>query len=130
MMGTQEDLRHGSAPQLQKTRVVSHSNPMDLSCAPQKYRVLLILTDGVVSDMPEACDAVVRASRLPLSIIIVGIGNADFSDMRELNGDRGMLESDEGRAVRDIVQFVPLREFKKVRGLNCPQVSTGQRAID
>lgn len=84
--------------------------------APQKYRVLLILTDGVVSDMPEACDAVVRASRLPLSIIIVGIGNADFSDMRELNGDRGMLESDEGRAVRDIVQFVPLREFKKVGG--------------
>ncbi|XP_034990922.2 copine-6 [Zootoca vivipara] len=80
---------------------------------PTKYRVLLILTDGVVSDMPEACDAVVRASRLPLSIIIVGIGNADFSDMRELNGDRGMLESDEGRAVRDIVQFVPLREFKK-----------------
>ncbi|XP_066483153.1 copine-6 [Tiliqua scincoides] len=80
---------------------------------PTKYRVLLILTDGVVSDMPEACDAVVRASRLPLSIIIVGIGNADFSDMRELNGDRGMLESEEGRAVRDIVQFVPLREFKK-----------------
>nr|XP_056719266.1 copine-6 [Euleptes europaea] len=80
---------------------------------PTKYRVLLILTDGVVSDMPEACDAVVRASRLPLSIIIVGIGNADFSDMRELNGDRGMLESDEGRAVRDIVQFVPVREFKK-----------------
>uniref|UniRef100_A0A6J0UYH6 Copine-6 n=1 Tax=Pogona vitticeps TaxID=103695 RepID=A0A6J0UYH6_9SAUR len=80
---------------------------------PTKYRVLLILTDGVVSDMPEACDAIVRASRLPLSIIIVGIGNADFSDMRELNGDRGMLESDEGRAVRDIVQFIPVREFKK-----------------
>ncbi|XP_013928655.1 PREDICTED: copine-6-like [Thamnophis sirtalis] len=80
---------------------------------PTKYRVLLILTDGVVSDMPEACDAVVRASRLPLSIIIVGIGNADFSDMRELNGDRGMLETEEGRAVRDIVQFVPVREFKK-----------------
>ncbi|XP_026538848.1 copine-6 [Notechis scutatus] len=82
---------------------------------PTKYRVLLILTDGVVSDMPEACDAVVRASRLPLSIIIVGIGNADFSDMRELNGDRGMLETEEGRAVRDIVQFVPVREFKKAR---------------
>uniref|UniRef100_A0A7N5K776 Copine-6-like n=1 Tax=Ailuropoda melanoleuca TaxID=9646 RepID=A0A7N5K776_AILME len=80
---------------------------------PTKYRVLLILTDGVVSDMPEACDAIVRASRLPLSIIIVGIGNADFSDMRELNGDRGMLETEEGRAVRDIVQFVPVREFKK-----------------
>ncbi|XP_053120078.1 copine-6 isoform X2 [Hemicordylus capensis] len=80
---------------------------------PTKYRVLLILTDGVVSDMPEACDAVVRASHLPLSIIIVGIGNADFSDMRELNGDRGMLESEEGRAIRDIVQFIPLREFKK-----------------
>ncbi|XP_039194015.1 copine-6 [Crotalus tigris] len=95
------------------SKVAGPAAEEEKSGRPTKYRVLLILTDGVVSDMPEACDAVVRASRLPLSIIIVGIGNADFSDMRELNGDRGMLETEEGRAVRDIVQFVPVREFKK-----------------
>ncbi|KYO19500.1 copine-6 isoform A [Alligator mississippiensis] len=52
---------------------------------PTRYRVLLVLTDGALSDMPAARDAVVRASRLPVSIIIVGVGRADFSDMRELD---------------------------------------------
>jgi hypothetical protein len=31
--------------------------------------------------------AIVAASTLPLSIIIVGIGNADFSHMEVLDGD-------------------------------------------
>jgi len=36
------------------------------------YYVLLILTDGAISDMDETKDAIVRASCLPLSIVIVG----------------------------------------------------------
>ncbi|KAH9363693.1 hypothetical protein HPB48_002028 [Haemaphysalis longicornis] len=43
------------------------------------YFVLLIITDGVISDMPQTQEAVVQASTLPMSIIIVGVGNADFS---------------------------------------------------
>jgi len=39
---------------------------------------LLILTDGVIQDLNATIDEVVRGSVLPLSIIIVGIGNADF----------------------------------------------------
>ncbi|XP_030042611.1 copine-6 [Microcaecilia unicolor] len=78
-----------------------------------KYCILLIITDGVVSDMAETREAVVRASRLPMSIIIVGVGNADFSDMRMLDGDDGTLHSTKGEpAARDIVQFVPFRDFK------------------
>ncbi|XP_049275615.1 copine-8 isoform X4 [Rhipicephalus sanguineus] len=46
----------------------------------RSYFVLLIITDGVISDMPQAMEAIVRASSLPMSIIIVGVGNADFSD--------------------------------------------------
>ena len=45
------------------------------------YYILLILTDGCINDMPQTCDKIVEASYLPLSIIIVGIGNADFSLM-------------------------------------------------
>ncbi|XP_037529513.1 copine-8 isoform X2 [Rhipicephalus sanguineus] len=77
----------------------------------RSYFVLLIITDGVISDMPQAMEAIVRASSLPMSIIIVGVGNADFSAMEVLDGDVAQLSSDGRRADRDIVQFVPFRKF-------------------
>ncbi|XP_069755548.1 copine-7-like [Narcine bancroftii] len=78
-----------------------------------QYYILLILTDGVVTDMADTREAIVRASYLPMSIIIVGVGNADFTDMQILDGDDGVLRSPKGEPVlRDIVQFVPFREFK------------------
>lgn len=77
------------------------------------YYVLLILTDGEITDFDQTRDAIVRASRLPLSIIIVGVGPADFKAMELLDGDDGVLRSTVGEAVaRDIVQFVPFRKFK------------------
>ncbi|KAG6397365.1 hypothetical protein SASPL_143532 [Salvia splendens] len=83
-----------------------------LSCNQAKYYVLLIITDGVVSDLKETINSVVKASDLPLSILIVGVGDADFKDMEILDADNGRrLESTSGRvATRDIVQFVPMRE--------------------
>ncbi|KAL8477870.1 hypothetical protein ACS0TY_029960 [Phlomoides rotata] len=83
-----------------------------LSSSHAKYYVLLIITDGVVSDLQETINSVVRASDLPLSILIVGVGNADFKAMEILDADNGhRLESNTGRiATRDIVQFVPMRE--------------------
>ncbi|XP_046858060.1 copine-7-like isoform X2 [Xenia sp. Carnegie-2017] len=78
------------------------------------YLVLLLLTDGVLSDMSDAIDALVRASKLPMSVIIVGVGQADFTDMNTLDCDEGFLSSPRhGSAVRDIVQFVPFRDFKQ-----------------
>ncbi|KAJ0056263.1 hypothetical protein NL108_004551 [Boleophthalmus pectinirostris] len=78
-----------------------------------RYHILLILTDGVVTDMADTREAIVRGSYQPLSIIIVGVGNADFTDMQILDGDDGVLRSPKGEPVlRDIVQFVPFREFK------------------
>merc|ERR1712066_461211 len=77
------------------------------------YYVLLILTDGAITDMAETKDAIVRASSLPLSIIIVGVGNADFSAMDELDSDGKLMKSNLSgmTAQRDIVQFVPFRKF-------------------
>uniref|UniRef100_M3Y7J6 Copine-7 n=1 Tax=Mustela putorius furo TaxID=9669 RepID=M3Y7J6_MUSPF len=78
-----------------------------------QYYILLVLTDGVVTDMADTREAIVRASHLPMSIIIVGVGNADFTDMQTLDGDDGVLRSPRGEpALRDIVQFVPFRELK------------------
>ena len=51
------------------------------------YFIMLILTDGIITDMPQTREAIVNASFLPLSIIIVGIGNADFEAMHILDGD-------------------------------------------
>uniref|UniRef100_A0A672K4Q8 Copine C-terminal domain-containing protein n=1 Tax=Sinocyclocheilus grahami TaxID=75366 RepID=A0A672K4Q8_SINGR len=61
--------------------------------------------------MDQTRGAIVAASRLPMSIIIVGVGKADFTDMEILDGDDGRLRSITGEpAVRDIVQFVPFRK--------------------
>lgn len=66
--------------------------------------------------MADTREAIVHASHLPMSVIIVGVGNADFSDMQMLDGDDGILRSPKGEPVlRDIVQFVPFRNFKHVR---------------
>ncbi|XP_027340705.1 protein BONZAI 1-like isoform X2 [Abrus precatorius] len=80
----------------------------------RKYFVLLIITDGVVTDLQETKDALVKASDLPLSILIVGVGGADFKEMEILDADKGeRLESSSGRvASRDIVQFVPFRDVQ------------------
>ncbi|KAG8221995.1 hypothetical protein J437_LFUL003375 [Ladona fulva] len=76
------------------------------------YFVLLIITDGVITDMQKTVEAIVCASCLPLSIIIVGVGEADFTAMEDLDSDTMPLTATDGtRAVRDIVQFVPMRNF-------------------
>ncbi|XP_033896446.1 copine-2-like isoform X2 [Acipenser ruthenus] len=78
-----------------------------------QYFTLLIITDGVISDMEETRHAIVQASKLPMSVIIVGVGNADFAAMEFLDGDNRILRSYTGEeAARDIVQFVPFREFR------------------
>eukprot|EP01083_Nonionella_stella_P092710 259600_1 len=80
----------------------------------QSYNILLIITDGVINDMQRSVDAIVDATALPLSIIIVGVGDADFSNMDTLDADDEPLRhSRTGKyMIRDIVQFVPFNEFK------------------
>ena len=38
-------------------------------------------------------DAIFRCANLPMSIIIVGVGNADFGKMEILDGDDGLYNS-------------------------------------
>jgi len=62
--------------------------------------------------MDKTTDLLVQASMLPLSVIIVGVGNADFSNMNKLDGDGGLYGSNGVKAMRDIVQFVPFRNMQ------------------
>merc|ERR1711976_736682 len=75
------------------------------------FFVLLIITDGVITDMDATKRAIVENSNLPFSIIIVGVGGADFDAMDELDSDDSLLEWNGKQAARDIVQFVPYRNF-------------------
>ena len=75
--------------------------------ASRTYPVLLLLTDGVIHDMPATRDLICELSYLPCSVIIVGVGNANFDAMEELDGDGGRLTNMRGEpCIRDIVQFV------------------------
>ncbi|XP_036362931.1 copine-8-like isoform X1 [Octopus sinensis] len=75
------------------------------------YFILLIITDGVITDMNQTIKSIIQASYLPMSIIIVGVGSADFEAMNILDSDDGLLHSGQLAAQRDIVQFVPFRDF-------------------
>ena len=78
-----------------------------------EYHILMILTDGVIDDLQDTIDILVEASSLPLSVIIIGIGNEDFSKMEVLDGDEVPLKSRSGKIrTRDIVQFVPFSKFQ------------------
>ena len=77
------------------------------------YTILMILTDGIIDDMDDTIDALVEASFLPISVIIIGIGDADFSNMNFLDADDEPLTDRNGRkADRDLVQFVPFKKFR------------------
>ena len=49
-----------------------------------------------------------------MAIVIVGVGDADFSNMETLDGDEAPLYSNNYReyVAADIVQFVPFNDFK------------------
>lgn len=64
--------------------------------------------------MQKTIDEIVKGSSLPMAIVIVGVGNADFSNMDVLDGDDEALYSQTYRKYceADIVQFVPFNDFK------------------
>ena len=78
---------------------------------PSNYFVLLIITDGIITDFEATKSAIIDASDLPLSIIIVGVGSEDFSAMDELDSDDSLLSFRGRTAKRDIVQFVEMQKF-------------------
>jgi len=128
------------------TTKVTTENQLKQQQQKHMYTILLIITDGVINDLEETKAAIIQASKQPLSIIIIGVGNADltamnayhhhyqhfittiiiiniiiiciildigdadFTTMNALDGDKNMLSSSNGqKAVRDIAQFVSYR---------------------
>ena len=76
------------------------------------YGILLILVDDVVSDMEETINEIVEASYQALSIVIVGIGPADFTEMERFN-DHTTLKAATKAMKRHSCVFVPLEKTLK-----------------
>ena len=90
-------------------RVLSKINKNDIF----EYHILMILTNGIINDLQPTIDALVAASSFPLSVIIIGIGKADFKKMEILDGDEVPLISSSGKKwKRDLVQFVPFAKYE------------------
>ncbi|KAN0030974.1 hypothetical protein ACTA71_003946 [Dictyostelium dimigraforme] len=79
----------------------------------QKYTVLLIITDGDITDTQKTIDQLVNGSKSALSVVIIGVGNHHFDTMKILDGDEnGLVDSKGIPSKRDICQFVPFNDFK------------------
>ncbi len=87
------------------------------------YQILMILTDGIITDMDDTIDELVNASFLPISVIIIGIGNNDFSNMDILDADtEPLISRNRVKAQRDLVQFVPFFRFQNNEKLLAEEV--------
>ena len=80
------------------------------------YHILLILTDGIITDMVKTVNCIVEASKLPLSIVIVGIGDYDFESYEVFDEDDiiPLVNSFGEISKRDIVQFVKFNNIKEM----------------
>lgn len=79
----------------------------------QQYFILMIITDGKIDDLAETIKAVVAASYLPISIVIVGVGTDKFESMNRLSGNNGeLVDNDQRKWLQDIVHFVPFNQFE------------------
>ncbi len=56
----------------------------------------MIITDGEIHDMAATKDIIVAASHLPLSVIVVGVGEEKFQLMKQLDSDDAMLRDSAG----------------------------------
>lgn len=80
----------------------------------QCYSTLVILSTGAITDLQESIDAVCAAAEdAPLSIVVIGIGDGDFSGVQRLVADEtGKLSHSNGVPIaRDIVQFVAMDDY-------------------
>lgn len=91
------------------SRAVEQANRSGSHVLP--YSILLILTDGVISDYDASVAQLIALSVLPISVIIVGIGGEDFRVMERM-AEQKPLRRGTITGTRDMVQFVPFRDFR------------------
>lgn len=83
-----------------------------------EYSVIMVITDGGITDLEQTKKLLVTLSRQAVSVVLVGVGEADMSSLVQLDSDKARLNSGDLQAARDIVQFVHLNEFLPMGSLD------------
>lgn len=99
------------SPLVERIREISVSKPGE-----NEYNVLMIFTHGKILDIENIKTVVVRTSKAPMSIVIIEVGNAKNSNLKNLIGKKEIVAREEDvevKAVRNNVQFYRLRDFIK-----------------
>ena len=73
----------------------------------RNYHILLILTDGDINDIDDFADLIAKYSSLPFSVLIIGIGNNNFAEMKML---KNSINKHELNNIR--LNFVRFNEFR------------------
>ena len=71
----------------------------------KEYCVLILISDCSIVDEVETARLIVKASHLPLSIIMIGLGESEFSFMDVLDGDEVALSYRNQQCARDVKVF-------------------------
>ena len=79
---------------------------------PSDYYILFFVIDGDGFDMDGTIRALIRASSLPMSIVLIGVGSNKFKNLSKFDADDKPLTVDGISTIRDIVQFVKFDECK------------------
>eukprot|EP00347_Sterkiella_histriomuscorum_P019986 403339535 len=87
----------------------------------QFYYILVMIVNGHISDMESTIESIVAASDVPMSIIIIAVGDGDsedgevgvFKNLSALDADdRALVDINGKKGWRDVVQFVPFQAFR------------------
>ncbi|CAD8210187.1 unnamed protein product [Paramecium pentaurelia] len=77
------------------------------------YTVAMILTDGQIEDQDDAIKVLLECQSLPMSIIIIGVGDENFKYMKQFDDPMFLKKhSKSDMNVRDIIQFVSFQDYK------------------
>ena len=94
--------------------IKSINNKIKLNNNNLNYNVLLIISDGIIDDIYEVINTIIESAKLPLSIVIIGVGTNVNCDMKRLNGENGKLISSKGECLeKDIVQYVHFNDYNE-----------------
>lgn len=95
------------APAINEVNNKIKKNPNKLN-----YHLLFIITDGAIDDIKKSIDSAIESSKLPLSIVIFGVGDYVNKDMKLLNRENGKIISSKNEELKkDIIQYVHFKDY-------------------
>lgn len=84
---------------------------------PPRYFILVVILDGDSFDTEGTRRALIRASALPVSVVLVGIGDSYFPNLVAYDADKQPMQTSERvSAMRDCVQFVRFNDYLAEEG--------------